>query len=76
MLGGILVVIWMLLLPLCLFVYHIYLLYRNQDYIKRLTKLDELNPRQFFIIKSGKLSFVIFFVQIFNVLKLIFALIL
>lgn len=75
-LGSILAIVWMLLLPLSLFGYHIYLLCSNQDYISRLIKLDELNARQFFIIKSGRLSFIIFFVQIFNVSKLIFALVL
>jgi ABC-type multidrug transport system fused ATPase/permease subunit len=75
-LGQILVIVWMLALPLTLFAYHIYLLCKNQDYIKRLIKLDEINPRQYFIIKSGKLSFIIFFVQIFNVSKLVFSLVL
>ena len=71
-----LVVVWMLILPLSLFVYHIYLLCKNNEYIKRLITLDDITPRQFFIIKSGKLSFVIFFVQIFNVAKLVFSFVL
>lgn len=66
----------MLGLPLALFAYHVYLLLSNRRYIRRLLKLDELNPRQYFLIKSGKLSFIIFFVQIFNVSKLIFSFIL
>lgn len=74
--GQALVLLWMLGLPLALFIYHIYLLWANRRYIKRLLKLDELNPRQYFLIKSGKLSFIIFFVQIFNVGKLIFSFIL
>lgn len=64
------VLIWMLGIALALFVYHIYLLWVNHGYIKRLIELDEINPRQFFMIKSGRLSFVIFFVQILNVFKL------
>ena len=59
----------MLTFPLILFSYHIYLLCKNMSYIKRLIQLDEINPRQYFIIKTGRLSFVIFFVQIFNVVK-------
>jgi hypothetical protein len=72
-LGELLVLIWMLTLPLALFVYHIFLLWKNNQYIKKLIKLDDINPRQYFIIKSGRLSFVIFFVQIFNVGKMIFS---
>lgn len=75
-LGQALVLVWMLGLPLTLFGYHIFLLYKNHEYIKRLLKLDEINPRQYFLIKSGKLSFIIFFVQIFNVGKLIFSFVL
>ena len=60
----------MLGLALVLFGYHIYLLCVNQKYIKRLVELDEINPRQYFMIKSGRLSFVIFSVQILNVGKL------
>lgn len=74
LLGQTLVIVWMLILPLSLFIYHIYLLCRNNEYIKRLITLDDITPRQFFIIKSGRLSFVIFFVQIFNVAKLVFSL--
>lgn len=38
--GQVLVLLWMLILPLVLFVYHISLLIKNRNYIKRLIKLD------------------------------------
>jgi len=60
----------MLGVALLLFAYHIYLLCVNQRHIRKLIELDEINPRQFFMIKSGRLSFVIFFVQLLNVGKL------
>jgi len=56
-----------------MFSYHIYLLYFNWRAQSELLKLDEISPRQYFIIRSGKLSVVIFFVQFLNVGKLIFS---
>lgn len=53
-----------------MFIYHISLLWGNQKYINKLKELDEINPRQYFLIKSGKISMVIFVVQILNVVKL------
>lgn len=66
----VLVTFWMLFLPVSMFIYHISLLWGNQKYINKLKELDEINPRQFFLIKSGKISMVIFIVQILNVVKL------
>jgi hypothetical protein len=64
----------MLVLPLILFIYHAVLLFKNRTKIKVLKSLDEINPRQFFLIKSGNLSLVIFLVQMVNVIKLVIAL--
>jgi len=69
-----LVIAWMLILPAVVFSYHAVLLYNNRTKIKILLELDEINPRQFFLIRSGNLSFVIFLVQMVNVIKLIVAL--
>ena len=74
--GKALVIVWMLLLPMVLFAYHIYLLYFNNRAKNELLKLQEINPRQHFIIRSGRLSVVIFFVQFLNVGKLIFSILL
>ena len=74
--GSVLVIVWMLLLALILFAYHIYLLCSNRRAIKEMLQLDQLNPRQLFIIRSGRLSIVIFIVQILNVGKLIFSIVL
>ncbi len=71
--GYILVIGWMLFLPIIMFIYHIRLLVGNRRAIRELMQLEDLNPRQFFIIKSGKLSIYIFAVQIFNVTKLGFS---
>jgi hypothetical protein len=61
----------MLILPISLFIYHIFLHYwRNQKLINDLKELDELTTRQWFLIKISKLSFVIFIVQFVNVIKL------
>jgi hypothetical protein len=57
-----------------MFFYHALILYQNRRSIKKLTELDEINPRQFFLIKSGRLSFIIFLVQMVNSFKLILAL--
>ena len=65
-----LVTFWMLFLPISMFIYHISLLWGNQKRINKLKELDEINPRQFFLIKSGSISMVIFVVQILNVVKL------
>ena len=72
--GYVFVIFWMLLMPITLFIYHCRLLWHNRSQVQKLQELNELNPRQFFIIKSGNLSFIIFTVQIFNVSKLLLSL--
>jgi len=66
----------MIVLPLILFVVHLILLLKNRKSQVLIRKIGNLNPRQFFIVRSGKISIIIFFIQLINFIKLALSLIL
>jgi hypothetical protein len=61
----------MALIPILMFILHSYILRKNSQSIKFLKGLAELNPRQWFVLQSGNLSFFIFVVQSVNFVKYI-----
>lgn len=62
----------MLLLTVVMVGYHVKLLLFNYQAKKEmLAQLQELNPRQQFIISSGNISILIVIVQFFNVIKFV-----
>lgn len=65
----------MVLIPVIMFIIHCALLYKNRKSMKFLRALEELNPRQWFILKSGTLSAFIFVFQSINFIKFILSLI-
>lgn len=73
--GIFLAVFNMALVPVILFFIHCVLLYRNRRSMKLLRALEELNPRQWFILKSGTLSVFIFIFQSINFIKFVLSLI-
>ena len=64
-----LVIVHFLLVPATLFIIHTYLLWANHESTKFLRTLHVLNPRQYFILKTGRLGLILFFIQILNFLK-------
>jgi hypothetical protein len=64
----------MMFIPVLMFVVHIVLLIKNNKSMKSLRALEELNPRQWFILKSGTLSTFVFAFQSFNFIKYILSL--
>jgi hypothetical protein len=65
----------MVVIPVLMFFIHYVLLQKNRKSMKFLKGLAELNPRQWFILKSGTLSVFIFFFQTINFVKYILSLI-
>ncbi len=65
----------MVLIPVLMLIIHCILLYKNRKSMKFLKGLEELNPRQWFILKSGTLSVFIFVFQSINFIKFILSLI-
>lgn len=62
--------------PLFLFVVHSFILLSNRKKINKITNsLDQLTSKQLFIIKTGKISIVVFIIQGLSFLKSFLALI-
>ena len=56
-------------LTIVLFLVHAYLLWINNRSLKGMEDLERINPKHWFIIKTGQLSSFLFIVQVLNFLK-------
>lgn len=70
--GKYLVDFWMLFPSFLMFIYHLYTIWGNKRYYRRLRQLDDsISTIKEYLIETGQLSFWLFAVQILNFIKLV-----